>query len=231
MFLNTGSGVCICYFLLFTARVLFFSFQLCELGKWYNNASIFQITNHGWKAKNKVTFIIIYVYVNILHVHINDSKGTEFYFLIKIDFFVCSNRQSKSVITKQSAILWGQRMIPGNAEYPKEQGSWVQHGAHLGPRGPRWGPMLAPWTLLSGIREGWHSHFSLQARRNIFHQHDSSQIDSCIISSSMKFPLSASEMRLHAERCMKHNTFKGCHYGCLNSASHLWLMFNLGVWD
>ena len=25
-------------------------------------------------------------------------------------------------------------------------------GTHLGPVGPRWGPMLAPWTLLSGIQ-------------------------------------------------------------------------------
>ena len=24
------------------------------------------------------------------------------------------------------------------------------HGVHLGPAGPRWAPMLAPWTLLSG---------------------------------------------------------------------------------
>ena len=29
---------------------------------------------------------------------------------------------------------------------PKQQSSWGQHGAHLGPVGPRW----APWTLLSG---------------------------------------------------------------------------------
>ena len=31
--------------------------------------------------------------------------------------------------------------------YPRWQGSWGQHGAHLGPVGPR----LAPWTLLSGM--------------------------------------------------------------------------------
>ena len=31
-----------------------------------------------------------------------------------------------------------------------EKGSWGQHGPHLGPIGPWWAPMLAPWTLLSG---------------------------------------------------------------------------------
>ena len=37
-----------------------------------------------------------------------------------------------------------------NYPYSKVHG---QHGAHLGPLGPRWaGPMLAPWTLLSGQR-------------------------------------------------------------------------------
>ena len=35
-------------------------------------------------------------------------------------------------------------------DQPKWQGSWGHHGAHLGPVGPRWAPMLAPWTLLSG---------------------------------------------------------------------------------
>ena len=28
--------------------------------------------------------------------------------------------------------------------------TWGQHGAHLGPTGPRWAPCWPPWTLLSG---------------------------------------------------------------------------------
>ena len=34
---------------------------------------------------------------------------------------------------------------------PWQQGSWGQHGAHLGPTWPRW----APWTLLSGSSGRW----------------------------------------------------------------------------
>ena len=33
---------------------------------------------------------------------------------------------------------------------PRWQSSWGQNGAHLGPAWPQMGPMLAPWTLLSG---------------------------------------------------------------------------------
>ena len=29
--------------------------------------------------------------------------------------------------------------------------AWGLHGVHLGPTGPRWAPMLAPWSLLSGL--------------------------------------------------------------------------------
>ena len=35
--------------------------------------------------------------------------------------------------------------------HPWEQGSWGQHGAHLGLTGPRWAPYWPPWTLLYGI--------------------------------------------------------------------------------
>ena len=38
-------------------------------------------------------------------------------------------------------------MVHDTSPHPREQGSWGQHGAHLGPVGP----MLAPWTLLSGM--------------------------------------------------------------------------------
>ena len=34
---------------------------------------------------------------------------------------------------------------------PREQGSWGQHGAHLGPVVPRWAPWWPHWTLLSGM--------------------------------------------------------------------------------
>ena len=49
---------------------------------------------------------------------------------------------------------------------PREQSSWGQHGAHLGIDRTQVGPMLAPWTLLSGnttfyftstrLSKSWH---------------------------------------------------------------------------
>ena len=37
-----------------------------------------------------------------------------------------------------------------------------QHGTHLGPAGAQMGPLLAPWTLLSGyiVRYAQYNHFS-----------------------------------------------------------------------
>ena len=44
-----------------------------------------------------------------------------------------------------------------------EQGLWGQHGAHMGPTGPMWAPLLAPWPLLSG----WSQSANKMHLRNI----------------------------------------------------------------
>ena len=38
---------------------------------------------------------------------------------------------------------------------PREQSSWGQHGAHLGPTGPRWTPYWPPELCYLGAQETW----------------------------------------------------------------------------
>ena len=57
---------------------------------------------------------------------------------MKLHFIICSD----------VAHVWCLSTV---LAHPSEQGSWGQHGAHLGPTGPRW----APWILLSGTVWTW----------------------------------------------------------------------------
>ena len=65
------------------------------------------------------------------------------------------------IIVKSHFCFYYQLMI-NNTHIPRWQGSWDQHGAHLGPTGPRWAPCWphehAIWLLLLVCSKStWHT--------------------------------------------------------------------------
>ena len=51
--------------------------------------------------------------------------------------------------------------------YPWLQGSWGQHGAHLGPTGPRWAPCGSREPCYMGYSVKWIRHYIIKTCRNL----------------------------------------------------------------
>ena len=67
--------------------------------------------------------------------------------MVGIDFILETHSTEYTWQAFRVVNAFKQRCIMVIMRYPRQQSSWDQHGAHLGPAGP----ILAPWTLLSGI--------------------------------------------------------------------------------
>ena len=68
------------------------------------------------------------------------------------DPWACSFDKSLKIPSPTQVIRT--KMLIQKDNLPDSRSSWGQHGATPGARRPQMGPILAPWTLLSGISSG-----------------------------------------------------------------------------